>query len=1236
MFVTRRPGDRDRSVRGRQGAAGVKARPAGRETLTRRHGGGGGRLEALEGRTLLSAIHGVVFLDGNASGQRDPGEPGLGGWQVYIDANRSGAREDGERTATTDANGVYVFRELTAGTYRVRETPRAGYTQTAPPNGYHDVVLGERQEQRADFGNRPNENTPGNIRGVVFEDLDGDGFRDSNEPGLGGRVVFLDTDRDGVREDGERAATSIADGRYAFEGLPPGAYRVREVVPEGWRVTRPLDGFYDINLAPGQNANELFFGNRRLEEPRTGIAGHVYNDLDGDGAREAGEGPLAGWRLFLDTDGDQVFDEGEPTTVSNPSGFYSFSNLAPGTYRLREVVQPGWTLTQPSGGLYEVTLAQGQIAERHFGNHRQESTLGQIRGSVFHDLDGDGTRDDGEPPLAGWMLYLDTDRDGTPDEGERRAVANWDGRYAFEDLAPGEYRVAEIVPAGWRITAPAAGYYDVTLAAGQRVVDRDFGNRRVEEPNRTGIVGHVYNDLDGDGTRDSGEPPLAGWQVFIDLDTDGTRDDGEPATASNAQGFYGFSGLAAGTYQVREVVQTGWTATQPAGGVYEVTLAAGQVAERHFGNQRNAAEFGHIRGGVFYDYDGDGTRDAGEPGLGGRVVYLDADRDGTLDADERRATTQADGRYAFENVTPGEYRVAEVLPEGWRITAPQAGYYDVTVVAGQTVYDRHFGNRRLEEPTRPVSIRGNVFQDVDGDGVRDYGERGMSGWTVYLDTDRDGTLDEGEPRRLSGTDGRYVFEGLAPGSYRVAEVVRPEWRLTGPPEGYYDVTLASGESADRRHFGNRRVVQPPAPATIRGLVFNDLDGDGTRDDGEAGLGGRIIFLDTDRDGTRDDGERFAVSSPEGRYAFEGLAPGEYRVAEVLPAGWRITAPAEGYYTVVLAAGQTAFDRHFGNRQTEPPPGTGSIAGVVFNDLDADGVRDTGEAGIAGVRVYLDTNNNRRPDTGERTTVTGDTGAYAFNNLAAGVYRVRQFVSEGTRVTTPPEGVHVIELDAGEGTTGADFGDTRRSRIQGAVFHDVNGDGFPQRDEPALAGWTVFLDTDRDGSPDKGEPSVETDAEGRYAFDVDAGSYRVREVVPADWRPTRGAFGDVNLGSGQVFTRHFFNTQRALVAGRVFNDADGDGTADEGEPGIGGRRVYLDADDDGVFDQGERSTLTDPRGGWRFDGLEAGPHVIRVLGADGWDTTTPEGGAHRLNLAGGQIVEGLLFGQRRIEGEVAKV
>jgi hypothetical protein len=102
------------------------------------------------------------------------------------------------------------------------------------------------------------------------------------------------------------------------------------------------------------------------------------------------------------------------------------------------------------------------------------------------------------------------------------------------------------------------------------------------------------------------------------------------------------------------------------------------------------------------------------------------------------------------------------------------------------------------------SIFGQVFNDLNDNGIFDSGsgETGVAGVTVYLDLNNNGALDPGEPTAVTGSQGQYEFDHLAPGSYTVRQVLQPGWIQTSPSgNAGLAVTVAAGLSADTENFG---------------------------------------------------------------------------------------------------------------------------------------------------------------------------------------------------------------------------------------------------------------------------------------------------------------------------------------------------------------------------------------------------------------------------------------------------
>lgn len=98
------------------------------------------------------------------------------------------------------------------------------------------------------------------------------------------------------------------------------------------------------------------------------------------------------------------------------------------------------------------------------------------------------------------------------------------------------------------------------------------------------ITGLVYQDIGGVGHYAAGDPPLAGWTVYLDLNHNGALDAGEPSAVSDASGRYTLSDVAAGPYDVRELPVTGFNPLP--GMLQQVNLSDGQTLDNlDFGNQ---------------------------------------------------------------------------------------------------------------------------------------------------------------------------------------------------------------------------------------------------------------------------------------------------------------------------------------------------------------------------------------------------------------------------------------------------------------------------------------------------------------------------------------------------------------------------------------------------------------------------------------------------------------------------
>jgi protocatechuate 3,4-dioxygenase beta subunit len=869
---------------------------------------------------------------------------------------------------------------------------------------------------------------------------------------------------------------------------------------------------YTLSQAGSPNAGEISGGNGlgniyQLDSLRLGgfpaqtgsISGTKFEDLDADGVKDAGEPGLQNWVIYLDNDNDGVKDVGEPETTTDATGAWSFTGLAPGTYRVREVLQAGWTCSAPSPCVFVVNLAAGgQVTGNHFGNYRDAS----ISGTKFEDLDADGVKDAGESFLAGWVFYLDLDNDGVKDAGEPEDTTDANGVWSFTGLKPDDYHVREVLQAGWTCSTPNPCVVHETLTSNESSTGHQFGNYQ-----SASISGTKFHDLDGDGVKDAGEPGLPNWVIYLDLDNDGVKDVGEPETTTDANGNWSFTGLAPGTYHVREVLQAGWTCTTPTPCVFTVVLISGQQSVgNHFGNRQDAA----ISGTKFEDLDSDGIKDAGEPGLANWVIYIDANGNDALDGGETQTTTDASGNWSFTGLTPGVYSIREVNQAGWTCSAPAGCEFNETLTSGESSTGHHFGNYR------DASISGTKFEDLDADGVKDAGEPGLQNWVIYIDVDGSNTLTAGDIQTTTDASGNWSFAGLAPGTYSIREVNQAGWTCTTPNPCEFNVTVASGGTSTGHHFGNSRA------ASISGVKFHDLDADGVRDAGEPTLQGWVIYIDLNGNGVRDGQEPFTTTDLNGAWSFTGLQPGTYTVREELQPGWACSRPNPCVFTITVTSGDQSVGNDFGNHRDA------SISGLKFHDLDASGTRDAGEAGLGGWVFYIDLNGNDVLDVGEPQAISAADGSWSFTGLAPGVYTVREVTRPDWECSAPPRCEVTVTVASGDDSAGHRFGNFRDASIEGIKYHDLDGDGDRDDDEPPLSGWVFYLDENDNDRLDHWEDTSVTDSDGEWSFDdLEPDEYTVREVLKPGWEcsePTP-CEEEEEVESGEISDDHEFGNFR---------------------------------------------------------------------------------------------------------------
>ena len=590
---------------------------------------------------------------------------------------------------------------------------------------------------------------------------------------------------------------------------------------------------------------------------------------------------------------------------------------------------------------------------------------------------------------------------------------------------------------------------------------------------------------------------------------------------------------------------------------------------------------------IWSDANGNGIQDAGETAAGvpnGTTVTLRSPGiDGVYgngDDQTWTTTTDANGNYYFSTLSsadnrkpatwsgvgntllPGfEYRVEVATPTNGQLTKTNAAGNSVDNIDndaslnGSTaivVFNTSNTNHNFDIGFKPLATLGDkVWRDDDNDGIQDVGEPGLAGVTVTLYNNSGNVVGT----TVTDAYGNYLFDNLQPGTYQVGFTAPPNYTFTTQTNDNDNTTLNGGSTA-----------------------ANGSD----------------------------------VNATTGRTANIVLTSGEYE--RNIDAGLIFSQPA-----------------------------TNSIGDKVWYDADGDGVQDPGEAGVSGVTVTLYASDGV---TVIATTITDANGNYVFTGLPAntnyivGITPPAGMLLTSSGGTTPGNATTNSDFNAttyktatvntgaaGNQITGIDAGliqqPSNTASLGDKVWLDLNADNLQNANEPGVAGVTVNLyrDSNGDGVINGAEASTPyattvTDAFGNYIFNnlpATAGTgtvYQVGFVAPSGYNLVSQNVGssdfvdsDPNTGTGLTNIYFLSQGQRNLtvdaglvqtspagtssIGDYVWFDADGDGTQDANETGVGGVTVTLYNSSGTAI----ATTTTDANGKYLFANLPAGDYSV---------------------------------------------
>ncbi len=583
--------------------------------------------------------------------------------------------------------------------------------------------------------------------------------------------------------------------------------------------------------------------------------------------------------------------------------------------------------------------------------------------------------------------------------------------------------------------------------------------------------------------------------------------------------------------------------------------------------------------------------------VGGVLVTIRGDAGNTF-----TTTTDAEGIYALTlPVLTDTYTITIATPAGYALVSPASGRVVGTIYANgvggpDSIDAANFGLTGCLTPLAQIGDR--VFNDANANGIQDAGEPGVDGTKVELFRCADNTL-----VASTNTSGGGLYEfSVAPGRYYVKFSNLPAGYVFSPATpgldsdpndsdanavGVTDCTeLTAGENDPTWDAGIH------GPARLGDLVFNDANANGIQDAGEVGVDGVKVELYRCADAAL---MATTTTANGGLYGFE-VSPGTYFVRfSNLPAGYVFSPSTPGAASDpndsdASSTGVTDCTELTGG-ENDPTWDAGiyrrnaRIGDLVFNDSNANGVQESGEAGVNGVTVEL----LRCSDNAVMaTTTTSDGGLYHFD-VAPGRYYVRfanlplgYVFSPSTPSSTPdatdsdasPQTgrTDCVDLAPGQNDPTWDAGIYQLAQIGDLVFNDSNANGVQDAGETGVDGVRVQLFRCSDNAL---MGTTVTVSGGLYAFEAAPGSYYVKfsnlpegyvfspstpgvdsDPTDSDANPA-GVTDCTELVAGENDPSWDAGIHGpARLGDLVFNDTNANGVQDAGETGVNGVIVEL--------------------------------------------------------------------------------
>ncbi|MBC2292413.1 SdrD B-like domain-containing protein [Listeria booriae] len=624
--------------------------------------------------------------------------------------------------------------------------------------------------------------------------------------------------------------------------------------------------------------------------------------------------------------------------------------------------------------LLVVSLVAGSLVPT-LHPYQASAAVGQgvVTDTMFEDLNGNKIQDNGEKGVAGIQVKLYNDQG----QVVKTVTTDATGKYLFDNLDDGTYYLnvdVNNLPSDEKLFSaeginPSDGnssYF--TISNGSTVTGNFFTFTPVKQVGTSSIKDAMFEDLNGNSQKDSGENGVAGIKVQL------YSDQGEliQTSTTDANGEYAFTEIPNGTYYIHVDTATipsneKLYTTQGIGGDGNsgyITITGDQsITGYHFGLY---PQRGTIQSFVYNDVNGNGQKDGSEAGIPNVTVSLydyAGNKVGT-------AVTDSTGAYGF-SVQPGRYYAQANIPSGYQYAS--STYYGAD---GSTGYFT-VGNEQNLRNELNLGLKTTANSSVAGSVKSDQGA-GLSGVTVELHDVQGNTI----ATQKTDASGNYSFQQVAQGDYYTKVLIPTDYSFVSGQgygsDGNSNYMHATGDNAIT---GYSVTLKQQANANISGLI-NTTTG--------AGVSGQNVSL-YNVDGTL---VKTVATAANGSFAFGSLPAGDYYVK----------APIPGDYTFASSNGfgsdGNSYYLHVGNNDTISnlrltlAQEAGQIRSTVFEDKNMNGTQEVGESGLSGALVTLYSTDG----TVVATARTDGNGTYVFKGVTPSNYYIK---------VTPPTDYSVL-------------------------------------------------------------------------------------------------------------------------------------------------------------------------------------------------------------------------------------